>query len=185
MRSALLLPLALILVACGDQGSTRDTTAQSAWIPPPPASNGAMSAQVLWIARERDHVAVRLRIENHSPAPVQLRNLGDTLTGFRCGIDGRSYSAEARHHDQPSTAARLAELPGQTPVELDLSWRIDPLHSPQYDCIIVVSNLFQDGKKLDDLTIPVPAPVHEERNAQPEQPAPPKPAETKPKDVSL
>jgi hypothetical protein len=187
MRSVLLLPLALALAACGDHGAApvRDEKpAPPAWAPPPVVSNGPVSAQVLWVERDRDHVAARLRLENTSPTPVQLRNLGDTLTGFRCAVEGRSYSAERQHRDQAMAAASLTELPGQTPVELDLRWRINPLRTSMYDCTIVVGNLFQDGHKLDDLSIAVPSPMHEEARKA-EAPAQPKPEQPKSKDVSL
>jgi hypothetical protein len=190
MRTAIVLPLLSLgllgLAACGDRERPAEAApapAAAAWAPPATVGNGVVSAQVLWIDRDRDRVSARLRLENLSAAPVQLRNLGDTLTGFRCAVEGRSYSADATRRDGPATAATLAELPAETPVELDLRWRLNPLRSDAYDCTITVGNLVQDGKKLPDLTVPVPGPVREDARARErEKPVEPSGKKT---DVSL
>ena len=161
---ALLLPLAL---AIGCHRHDHERPNDPAWTAPPAASNGRISVRVVSIERRDDHIAARLRLENLTDAPIGLKNLGDTLTGFRAQVEGRTFNADAyRHDDQQVTAARIGELPALTPLELDLRWSIRPeLGTNQYDCAIIVGNLFQADKKLPDITIEIPgvAPGEPER----------------------
>ena len=177
---ALLLPV-LLVAACHHHDRERPAEPASA---PPAASNGAVSARIVAIDRRDDHLAVRLRLENLGETPVELKNLGDTLTGFRAQIEGRSFSADAyRRDDVPVTASRIAELPPLTPLELDLRWSIRPdVGTDNYDCAIVVGNLFQGGKRLSDITIEIPGEVVSEPVPKHEKEKKPKPADAKAED---
>lgn len=148
----------LALAGCGDEREERDERATRRLELPPATSNGAVGAQLLRLERDDDWISARVRLENTGTEAVQLRNLGDTLTGFRAVVGERSFSAEARgKREEPITAARLTELPAQTPVELDLRWRIWPPQRGDYAVTIVVGNLFAaSGEKLPDLPIVVP-----------------------------
>nr|MBA2481202.1 hypothetical protein [Planctomycetota bacterium] len=100
----------------------------------------------------------RLRLDNLSDVAVDLKNLGDTLTGFRARVDGRDFSADGpKRRDDAPAAARLAEIPARTQVELDLRWTLEPApRRRDYDCVIVVGNLWQADQRLPDISIALP-----------------------------
>jgi hypothetical protein len=172
---AIILGAALIaLAACGQddrEPSSSHASRSAGPAMPAPATNGTITAQVLRVDRDRDRVEARLRLENTGTDPVELRNVGDTLTGFRVVIDGSSYSAESHRRDGTlASAASIAVLPPQTPIELDLRWMVPHLrHGEDADFAIVVSNLFANSQKLPDISILVPGAHPDEEPPEPEK----------------
>jgi hypothetical protein len=160
--------LLLAAAACNHQRDARevdDSTPASAgdhaaWTPMPPVSNGVLSAELMRLDRGPSSVDALIRLHNSSERPLELRNLGDSLTGFMLEINGETFAADTHLHGMTVAAASLQALPPEAPVDLELHWRISPRqHRSDYPCSLIISNLFQD-KKLADLIIsvgPVPS----------------------------
>jgi hypothetical protein len=152
MRLGAAVAIALSLASCGGERAE-----DRHWQPSPQASNGLVGAQVLTCERGGDRINARVRLENLSDVPIELKNLGDTLTGFRARVDGRDFSADARRRDEPTAASRIAEIPARTQVELDLRWTLDPApRRRDYDCAIIVGNLWQADQRLPDISVALP-----------------------------
>ncbi|MBA3708942.1 MAG: hypothetical protein H0W83_09015 [Planctomycetes bacterium] len=187
MRLPTLVLCSLLLAACqGDRPKEKhhDPVASGPKsVLPPHGTNGILAAQALSLDRASDRISARIRLENTSDLPVGLKNLGDTLTGFRVRILGRDYSADVRRREGAYTAASLTEIPAHTQVELDLRWTLEPrprVRDYAYD--ILVGNLWQADKRLPDVTIAVPGAGRDDDDGDEgdAKPAEEKPADGKP-----
>jgi len=159
MRLAVLLLMvcSLIIAACGQKSDRPDGgAAMSTMDLPATQSNGVLSATIEYIRRSPTSLSARIHLENISKDPLELRNLGDTLTGFCCLINGQRISAPVQRGPTASAASSLSQLPSSTPVELDLTWHFaaGPTRG-DYPFSIIIGNLFQDGRKLSDLCLSV------------------------------
>jgi len=162
MRLAMPLLLMLILssvfiAACGQKSDRADNgAAMSTMDLPATQSNGVLTATIEYIRRSPTSLSARIHLENISKDTLELRNLGDTLTGFCCLINGQRISAPVQRGPTATAASTLTQLPPSTPVELDLTWHFaaGPTRG-DYPFSIIIGNLFQDGRKLSDLCLSV------------------------------
>jgi hypothetical protein len=161
--------MTIMTIGCGHQAERSDETPSMMAVGslPPTQSNGVLTATLESLRRTPSSLLVRVRLENISAHPLELRNLGDTLTGFCCIIDGQRINAPVQRGLAASAASTLSVLPAQTPVELDLNWRFsagEPTRGP-YPFTVVIGNQFQDGAKLADLALSVGGPEGDQPQA--------------------
>jgi hypothetical protein len=145
--------LSLQLLSCShqsDRGEEGPSLAMGSL--PATQSNGVLSATLESVRRSPTTLWVRVRLENISSHDLELRNLGDTLTGFCCIIDGQRIAAPVQRGPLATAASTLSVVPAATPIDLDLSWHFPAglLHG-QYPFTINIGNIFQGGSKLKDL----------------------------------
>jgi len=157
MRPAMLLLCCLLIASCGQKSERGDGGAAMSTMDLPAAqSNGVLTATIEYVRRSPTTLVARVHLENLSKDNLELRNLGDTLTGFCCVINGQRISAPVQRGANATAASTLSMLPPATPVELDLAWHFaaGPTHG-DYPFSIIIGNLFQDGKKLTDVCLSV------------------------------